>query len=103
MPAPENLSGSGEVEKPFTFIENKGILADCPVALLLSTIRYDRLTGILDLTGDGIHRRVYVIDGSPVFMQSNAEGENVGVLLYNRGRINQPDYERCVAYMDSKS
>ena len=61
------------------------------------------MTGILDLTGEGIHRRVYVIDGSPVFMQSNAEGENVGVLLYNRGRINQPDYERCVAYMDTKS
>ena len=103
MPAPENLSDMGEIERPFSAIKNKGVIDDFPVALLLSIIRYDRLTGILDLNGDGIHRRVYVIDGSPVFMQSNAEGENVGVLLYNRGRINQPDYERCVTYMDSKS
>lgn len=103
MPAPDNLSSGGEIQRPFSTLENKGILSDFPVALLLSIIRYDRLTGILDLTGDGIHRRIYVIDGSPVFMQSNAEGENVGVLLYNRGRINQPDYERCVSYMDSKS
>ena len=86
--------------RPFPKLGDGGALEDWPVALLLSTIRYDRVTGMLDMTNDvGTHRRIYVIDGNPTFMQSNAAGENVGALLLRRGRITEPDFERCLQYM----
>ena len=90
--------------RPFPELTESGSLEAWPVALLLSTIRYDRVTGMLDMNNDsGTHRRIYVIDGNPTFMQSNAEGENVGALLLARGRITEPDFERCLRYMKDRS
>ena len=58
---------------------------------------------MLDMNNEaGTHRRIYIIDGNPTFMQSNAEGENVGALLLNRGRITDPDFDRCLRYMKDR-
>ena len=90
--------------RPFPELAEEGPLETLPVALLLSTIRYDRGTGMLDMNNDaGTHRRIYIIDGHPTFMQSNAEGENVGALLLSRGRITEPDFERCLRYMKERN
>ena len=35
-------------------------------------------------------------------MQSNSDGENVGALLLRRGRITEPDFDRCLDYMKTK-
>ena len=89
--------------RPFPTLVETGPIERWPVALLLSTIRYDRGTGMLDMNNEsGTHRRIYIIDGKPTFMQSNAEGENVGSLLLSRGRITEPDFERCLRYMKDK-
>lgn len=88
--------------RPFPELDEEGSVEDYPVALLLSTIRYDYGTGMLDMTDQGTHRRIYIIRGNPTFMQSNAEGENVGALLLRRGRITEPDFERCQRYMKDK-
>lgn len=88
--------------RPFPELDEEGSVEDYPVALLLSTIRYDRGTGMLDMTDQGTHRRIYIIRGNPTFMQSNAEGENVGALLLRRGRITEPDFDRCQRYMKDK-
>lgn len=85
--------------RPFPRVLAQGDLAEFPVALLLSCLRFDRATGMLDLTERGSHRRIYVVDGNPTFMQSNVEGENVGALLLRRGRITEPDFDRCLHYM----
>ncbi|MBI4821758.1 MAG: response regulator [Deltaproteobacteria bacterium] len=93
----------GHRGRPFPAIPGEGHLGSCPVALLLSITRYDQLTGMLDLSGDdGTHRRVYIRGGQPIFMQSTSDGENVGALLLRRGRITEPDYDRCVQYMKAK-
>ena len=88
--------------RPFPELPEAGDLEELPVALLISTARYDQLTGMLDTTNDGTHRRVYILDGRPIFMQSNAEGENVGALLLRRGRITNPDFKRCLVYMKDR-
>ena len=89
--------------RPFPELAEEGPIEQFPVALLLSTIRYDRSTGMLDMNNDaGTHRRIYIIEGNPTFMQSNAEGENVGALLLRRGRITEPDFERCLRYMKER-
>ncbi|MEL7368320.1 MAG: response regulator [Myxococcota bacterium] len=89
--------------RPFPELPEQGPLESMPVALLLSTVRYDRGTGMLDMNNEsGTHRRIYIIDGNPTFMQSNAEGENVGALLLSRGRITEPDFDRCLRYMKDK-
>ena len=87
------------VERPLPELAPTGDLSSVPVAQILSTIHLDQLTGMLDLTHDGVHRRVYVVEGRPTFMQSNAERENVGALLLRRGRINEQDFQRCRRYM----
>lgn len=109
-PAPRRPSEPGGIGpdgvyqgRPFPELGEEGEIAPFPVALLLSTIRYDRVTGMLDMTDStGTHRRIYIINGNPTFMQSNAEGENVGALLLRRGRITEPDFERCLRYMKDK-
>lgn len=90
------------IGRPFPELGEEGTIDDFPVALLLSTIRYDASTGMLDMTDQGTHRRIYITEGLPTFMQSNAEGENVGALLLRRGRITEPDFDRCLRYMKDK-
>lgn len=98
------LSDTGAIvpgggSRPFPPLPLEGAIELVPVAQVLSTARYDRLTGMIDLTDQGVHRRVYLLGGQPVFMQSNADGENVGALLLRRGRITEPDFERCLSFM----
>jgi CheY-like chemotaxis protein/curved DNA-binding protein CbpA len=88
--------------RPFPPLPEQGDLTQTPVALLLSTARYDKLTGQLDLSDQGTHRRIYILRGQPIFMQSNAEGENVAALLLQRGRITEMDFERCVQFTKTK-
>src|SRR5688572_19688845 len=57
--------------RPFPVLPEEGSIEDYPSALLLSTVRYDQGTGMLDMTDQGTHRRIYVIGGNPTFMQSN--------------------------------
>jgi CheY-like chemotaxis protein/curved DNA-binding protein CbpA len=105
-PPPRMASSTADgmyLRRPFPELgEEEGELEKIPVAMLLSIIRYDTLTGMLDLTDQGTHRRIYIVKGQPTFMQSNAEGENVGALLLRRGRITEPDFQRCLAYMKTK-
>ena len=88
--------------RPFPQLSEEGKIDQFPVAYLLSTIRYNGGTGMLDMTDHGTHRRIYIIRGHPTFMQSNAEGENVGALLLRRGRITEPDFARCQRDMKEK-
>lgn len=88
--------------RPLPELLEEGEIEFAPVAQLLAILRYDELTGMLDLTEQATHRRIYVVRGLPTFMQSNAEGENVGALLLRRGRITEPDFQRCLAYMKQK-
>jgi CheY-like chemotaxis protein len=88
--------------RPFPAMPGDGDLEHSPVALLISIARYDRLTGMLDLSAHGTHRRVYILRGQAIFMQSNSDGENVGALLLRRGRITEPDFDRCLDYMKTK-
>lgn len=90
------------VGRPVVEVPERGDLGSLPVAVLLSALRYDRATGMLDLTHEGTHRRVYVVEGRPSFMQSNAERENVGELLHRRGRIDARDLQRCRRYMTER-
>lgn len=98
---PAKAAGVVHRGRPFPEIVSEGSVDEYPVALLLATVRYDGLTGMLDTTCEGTHRRVYIREGQPIFMQSNAEGENVGALLLRRGRITEPDFRRCMDYMKS--
>lgn len=107
---PKRSSPAGEIVngvfhgRPFPELDDEGAISSMPVALLLSTIRYDQVTGMLDMNNEsGTHRRIYIIDGNPTFMQSNAESENVGALLLSRGRITEPDFERCLRYMKDRA
>lgn len=90
------------VGRPLPPVADEGDLARFPVAMLLSSLHHDRITGMLDLTDARTHRRVYVVQGRPTFMQSNGEQENVGVLLHQRGRISEHDMARCRRYMSER-
>ena len=95
-------SSAPRAGRPFPAMPGDGDLETRPVALLISIARYDRMTGMLDLSASGTHRRVYILRGQPIFMQSNSDGENVGALLLRRGRITEPDFDRCLEYMRTK-
>ena len=97
--APVQIVDGVYMGRPFPRLREQGELIPTPVAQILSILRYEQATGMVDLTSDGTHRRVYIIEGQPSFMQSNAERENVGSLLLSRGRITEIDLERCRSLM----
>lgn len=76
-----------------------GSLREVPLGVLLTQLGHGTTTGMLDIRHQGTHRRIYVQGGAPVFMQSNAQGENVGHLLRRRGRLADVDYRRAVEHM----
>ena len=90
------------ITRALPYLPEQASIEDFPPALIISVLRYDRLTGMLDMIDGTTHRRIYVVRGEPTFMQSNAEGENVGALLLQRGRITRHDFERCSDYMKTK-
>lgn len=95
---------NGDRSAPTWDAERQGELSDSfPVAAMLGLIYHGRLSGLLDLSDSqqGSHRRLYLQKGSPIFLQSNLEGEDVATLLIRRGRLTEPDRQRCLAHIES--
>jgi CheY-like chemotaxis protein/curved DNA-binding protein CbpA len=101
QPSPEG-PGVESQNQEMPDLPSEGSVLDEPVPWVLTQLRRLSSTGMLDLHDGDIRRRIYVIDGRPRFLQSNAPGEDVGALLQERGRITAVDYKRCTDFAAEK-
>src|SRR5512145_188693 len=52
--------------------------------------------GRLELSREGVTKRVWLRDGVPVLAESNLPSESLGIQLLDAGRITREDYARVV-------
>ncbi|MBK8481383.1 MAG: response regulator [Proteobacteria bacterium] len=64
---------------------------DAPAALLLRAFE-EQWSGTLDLARDKLQKRIFVLNGFPIFVQSNLREEALGELLLRRGGLTEEQH-----------
>ena len=79
--------------------ELQGSLTERGVADIIRDIQTNGKTGILHLERDEFSKRLYFLDGSIVFANSDVDSDRLGQVLLSTGIIDGPSYERAVRAM----
>ncbi len=77
----------------------EGALSEHPVPRLLTYLYDLEQTGRLVLVQEVINKTIYIIQGSPVNVESSLRDETLGRYLVKQGRISEEDFERSVELM----
>ncbi len=77
----------------------QGELADRPLPRILLDAMERRRMGYLDLKRKKIHKRIYLMMGFPVFVESALRAETLGQVLVNSGRLARDVHSQVVRYM----
>ncbi len=89
-----------EAPEPRVPAQRAGALDDDhPFAAVLLDAVVAGATGVLRMEKDGVRRAVYLVNGLPVFAESNLLGETFGRYLLHRGVIDRAQYARVQAHM----
>lgn len=78
-----------------------GVLGPDTLATVLVTLLRRGAVGVLRLQKDGARRDIYVLNGLPVFAESNLLSETFGRYLRTRGTIDELQYRAVRRYMES--
>jgi CheY-like chemotaxis protein len=79
-------------------IARDGVLADGVAPLLFELVR-EGAAGVLRLSRDGVFRAIYLLNGLPVFAESNLLSETFGRYLLQRGTIHKAQYRAVQRHM----
>lgn len=74
----------------------RGTLDATPLPGLLLSLYRRRASGRLELSREGVTKRVWLKDGVPVLAESNLPSESLGIQLLDAGRITRDDYAKLV-------
>ena len=74
----------------------QGTLEERPLPVLLLGLYRRRASGRLDLSREGVTKRVWLREGVPVLAESNLPSESLGIQLLDAGRITRDDYAKVV-------
>ncbi len=77
----------------------QGTLNERGVADIIRDIQTSGKTGILHLQRDELSKRLYFLDGSIVFANSDVDSDRLGQVLISGGIIDAPSYERAARAM----
>lgn len=109
FPQPEPQSGQADtkpkaqnsLEMPGTpmdsgeklFDDGEGNLTRQSLARLLNTLFRKKISALLVLTYEQGTKHIYLVEGTPVFVQSNIRSESLGQILFSEGHINSDQYK----------
>lgn len=79
----------------------EGVLGPDDLGRLLVTLLRRAAIGVLRLQKDGARRDIYVLNGLPVFAESNLLSETFGRYLRARGTIDELQYRAVRRYMEA--
>lgn len=80
----------------------EGVLTPGRLAALLVELLRRGAVGVLRMQKDGARRDLYVLNGLPVFAESNLLSETFGRYLRTRGVIDESQYRSVRRYMESR-
>ena len=80
-------------------VRASGDLAVHPLAQVLLDAMEQRYMGVIDLRRQKIHKRVYVMMGFPVFVESALRSETLGQLLVSSGRLRPEEHRQALRLM----
>ncbi len=72
-------------------------LAETSLAELFYTIYRHRVPGLIELTKDGIHKRVFISSGNVIHATSTDKTDRLGVHLYRSGKLSRSVLEQTMA------
>jgi hypothetical protein len=78
----------------------RGSLTEKPVARLLLEAHAGRWSGSLDLRRGKARKLVHLLDGRPIFVQSNLRAETLGQMLIRRGRLSPAQNSEAMAFAE---
>jgi len=74
----------------------KGSLSDYWLSDILIGLQRTRRTGVLEVTSNGMCKKVYINDGGMIFSTSNQNEDRLGDMLFAEGKINRRQYDEAV-------
>ncbi len=77
--------GTKRRDTPVPEVKRQGSLSDTTLAQLLLDGLEERYTGHVTITRDKVLKRIYMMMGYPVFVESNLRSETLGQMLVRRG------------------
>jgi len=87
------------IERCHARLPEEGALADWPVASLLHALHADKVSGVLGLHQELVEKRVYVLEGRPVYVDSDLRSETLGAYLRRTGTLTEEQHRKLVEQM----
>lgn len=78
------------------------VTAPFALASTLLELAASRETGVLDVTSEAAHTRIFLQSGAPVSAEGGSLRETLGRMLLRRGALNEADYVRVIERMTEK-
>ncbi len=82
-----------------TMISVDGNLEDYPFPRVLQFLHERSVTGRLSLKRGALEKVVFMVEGSPVNVQSTLRNETLGRYLIKKGKISEEDYDESIKLM----
>lgn len=79
--------------------DRAGLIDEVGLARLLLRLVREGASGVLRMEKDGVNRAVYLLNGLPVFAESNLLSETFGRYLLHREVIDEAQYRKVQAHM----
>ena len=84
-------------------VKRSGTLSETPLAQLLLEALEDRYTGHLSLSKDKVLKRIYMMVGYPVYVESNLRSETLGQMLVRRDVLTRDQHRQAMAASRDKN
>lgn len=78
----------------------RGTLEETSLAEMLCTILRHRVPGLIEITNDGVVKRLYINDGSVIHAKSSDRSDRLGAHLYRLGKLSRGDLVETVKLRD---
>ena len=82
--------------------KEQGDLSQRSLAQLLLDALEQGTTGYISLSRDKVYKRIFLVQGQPVFVHSNLRNETLGQILVGRGRLTRAQHQQALGLMNER-
>ncbi|RMH22528.1 MAG: DUF4388 domain-containing protein [Acidobacteria bacterium] len=88
------------MSSPFHY---RGTLEETALPEMFFTIFRHRVPGLIDISRDGVTKRIYIQDGNVLHASSTDRADRLGAYLYRTGKLSRQDLERTIRKLAGSS
>lgn len=83
-----------------TQFQYRGTLEETSLAEMFCTILRHRVPGLIEISNDGVVKRLYINDGSVIHAKSSDKSDRLGAHLYRLGKLSRQDLSETMRIRD---